>query len=132
MSPLTPDDLILIQGMIDRAISCNTIHATKKKLDTGFHSAKEIRNIIIQHIDELRLFVGESEFPIGTVKAFVKKYAKLRPGDLVVLNRSHIATRFDGQVTNVFNNLHSWPENPFILVRRGHYRLRPVASQLEI
>jgi hypothetical protein len=132
--PLTVDDLALIKGMIRQELASYYEKQQKTTPKKEYHTINDIRKLILKHIEEIREFVGITEFPIATIRAFLKPRMKLTSKDLELIarDRSDKTFRIDNQITNVFNSLPSWPDNPFISVRRGHYRLRPVASQLEI
>ena len=134
MSPLTPDDLIQINGMINDAIAMHLNNSPTNKLKKDYHTIHDIRRIILEHVEEMRSFLGDSDFPIGIIKAYLKRKTILTPNDKTILrsNKNACEIRFERQVVNAIQS-HNWFENPFEPTKhRGYYRLRPVASQLEI
>jgi hypothetical protein len=132
--PLTVDDLALIKGKIRQELASYYEKQQKTTPKKEYHTVNDIRKLILKHIEEIRNFIGTTEFPIATIRAFLKPRMELKSKDLELISHSRDGKTFriDNQITNVFNSLPSWPDSPFISVRRGYYRLRPVASQLEI
>ena len=130
--PLFPQDVAFIKDLI-RQEYFSLQKQQKTTPEKEYHTVDDLRKIILEHLEEIRELVGTEEFPIATIRAFLKRRITLKPGDLDLVHRNGGETcRIDGQVTNVFNYSVNWPEKPFVFVRRGHYRLRPVATQLKI
>jgi hypothetical protein len=119
-----------LEQLIDQRIALS-----KRKpvsFNPHFHTLPEIRQLVMDHYDELWEEFGDQSFELGALRHVLSKMTTLRPGDYELNGTTAEAQpRWEAQVAAVAAN--DWPgkqENPFedIKGRRAHYRLRKLIT----
>jgi len=122
----TSEQITFLEQLIDQRVALS-----KRKpvnVNPHFHTLPEIRQLVMDHIDELWEEFGVQTFELGALRHVLSKMTTLRPGDYELNGTTAEAQpRWEAQVAQVAAN--PWPgkqENPFEAIegRRAHYRLR--------
>ena len=120
----TQEQLDLIAEIVDLRIASHeqSMHQLMHKGGTGYHTLEDIRNIMVNRLDEFRDFLGDGDFHISVLHAFLRKSVELSPLDkeLRSYNQGVPITRFEHQLRQAFKN---WQNAPIkTATRRGYYR----------
>lgn len=121
MTPFTPEQVAFIERIVDARLLANQkpISGTSK----NYHSAVEIKMLIMNNIAEIRDWFGEREFDIASFRDFLARKTTLRHGDLEPLSSEKNGIRWNTQVTNALK-LEHWPDCPVVPgSKRRAYRL---------
>jgi len=120
----TQEQLNLIAEIVDLRTASHeqSMHQLMHKGGTGYHTLEDIRNILVNRLDEFRDFLGDGDFHISVLHAFLRKSVELSPLDkeLRSYNSGAPITRFEHQVCQAFKR---WQNAPIKrAARRGYYR----------
>jgi hypothetical protein len=125
VSMLTPQDLTLIESMIDQRIRAaippsKSVQSSQAK---GYHTSEAIRDLIRQHATEFFEWVGDQPFSLEVLRCFLKRKTTLLPGDNEILKGDKNCIRFDRQVANA---VEAWRDCPFQKseTRKFHYEVK--------
>ena len=122
----TPEQQTFLERLIDKRI----VLSQRKPVSVNphYHTIPEIRQLVVDHIDDLRDEFGDQSFELGALRHVLAKMTILRPGDYELNGSADFPQpRWEAQVAQIAAQV--WPgnhENPFQAIegRRGHYRLR--------
>lgn len=122
----TPEQINFIEGLIDKKIQASAAAPPRGKAATtkDYHTVREIRDLIMKHLDEWREFAFGKDFPLAALRFFLRTKVEMRPGDVEIAKNGNGEMRFDAQVGNALSVDH-WPECPFIRSSRiGHWKFK--------
>lgn len=119
----TPEQIALIEQIVDQRLQAQK--QSRQRTTKDYHTADDVRDLIIEHLSEFREFVGDGEFPVNVLRFFLRRKAPLRPKDTEMLGDGHKGQmeRFAQQVGNAIQPA-VWPQSPFEQVRNGTYRFK--------
>jgi hypothetical protein len=120
----TQEQLNLVAEIVDLRIANHEqlMHRKVRRGDNGYHTLEDIRNIVVNRLEEFRDFFGDGDFHISVLHAFLRKSVELSPLDkeLRSYNQGVPITRFEHQISQAFKN---WENSPIKrAARRGYYR----------
>ena len=121
----TKEQILIIESLIDAKLAKSRTSAPSAPKD--YHTASDIRALIVDNIDKLHDLIGSSEVELGVIRYLLQRLTTLRPGDLLTSQTHENMTRWERQVANVIGKkaARQWPNCPFEEGRRlGVYRLR--------
>lgn len=118
----TPEQIAIIEQIVDRRILMNK---TKQRAQTRkpYHTAHEIRQLIVDHLPALKEELGDGEFDIAVLRHCISKKTTLLDADLEILGTGDSRQpRWEIQTLNALNPT-AWPDSPIIPgSRRRSYR----------
>lgn len=121
--PFTPDQLDAIHQIVRRAIDSRLApQQLELKRPKSHHTAKEIRWLIVEHVEEFSQWVGKGDFTISVLRLFLSRKTVMREGDTEISNPSHSRnTMWDKQVSQALRKWPSCPIKPAAIA--GRYRI---------
>jgi len=119
----TQDQINFINQLIDDRIAHHARPDCQKSRMRAFHSISDIRDLIVENLEEFRSFCAGDDFHIATLTSFLKLQTELIAGDKELMSQGKAGnqmTRFELQVQSVVSKWHDAPIER--AARRGYYR----------
>ena len=108
----TQGQLDYIAKLVETQVKKATSHTKKKKIysSSEYHTAKEIRQIILANQDFLKLELNYEPFKLHAIVHSLRKIVTLRPQDQDILSNGMV--RFEYHVSSAINI--EWTKTPFV------------------
>ncbi len=123
----TPDQLDTIHQIVQRAIDARLApQQLQLKKPKNYHTAKEIRRLIVEHLEEFSQWVGGKDFTISVLRLFLSQKTVMREGDTEIYDPRHSRnTMWDQQVSQAVRD---WPLCPIKPEAGRRYRIDDSAA----